>query len=72
MISTLVKRFRSILLLSLTVVLLASCTVYAQETKAISPKVVTIGVPIYPPLARAAHVEGIVHIKRSLRDVVNA
>jgi outer membrane biosynthesis protein TonB len=62
--NNLVISFASTALLSLAVVAsLASFSSGAQESKAVSLKVATIGVPIYPPLARAAHVEGTVHIK---------
>jgi hypothetical protein len=34
-----------------------------QEAKGIAPQVLSIGVPYYPAVARAAHVEGVVHIE---------
>jgi hypothetical protein len=55
---------RSIVFLSLIIVAsLVPFTTSAQESKVAVPKVETVGVPFYPPLARAAHVEGIVHVK---------
>lgn len=55
---------RSIMFLPLAIVAsLAPFTVSSQESKVALPKVATLGVPFYPPLARAAHVEGIVHVR---------
>jgi hypothetical protein len=64
MTTNLVKQFGTILLLWLAAITsLPSFLVKAQESKVAPPKVTTIDVPVYPPLARAAHVEGIVRIK---------
>jgi hypothetical protein len=35
----------------------------AQESKVALPRVAGAAVPLYPPLARAAHVQGVVHVK---------
>ena len=38
-------------------------TVVAQQPKAVLPMVAGGAVPLYPPLARAAKVQGVVHLK---------
>jgi hypothetical protein len=38
-------------------------TAVAQESKVALPKVSSAAVPLYPPLARAANVQGVVHVK---------
>lgn len=48
---------------TLLTVLISATTLAGQEPKAALPRVVAIEVPFYPPLARVAHVEGVVHIK---------
>ena len=48
----------------LSVVLAAFlATAAAQEPKAVLPMVAGGAVPLYPPLARAAKVQGVVHLK---------
>jgi TonB-like protein len=52
----------------LTVVVASSAWLFGakgQEARQALPTVITIAVPIYPAVARAAHVEGVVHLKIS-------
>lgn len=42
-----------------------ACGATAQEPKAALPMVSGAAVPLYPPLARAANVQGVVHVKVS-------
>ena len=50
-------------LLLLTISVLVLSTAIAQQPKASMPMVAGAAVPLYPPLARAAHVQGVVHVK---------
>ena len=46
------------------VLILAACsTLVAQESKVALPRVAGAAVPLYPPLARAANVQGVIHVK---------
>jgi hypothetical protein len=50
---------------ALLVALIATAysTVVAQESKVALPRVAGAAVPLYPPLARAANVQGVIHVK---------
>ncbi len=49
--------------LVLALISMAYSTAVAQESKVALPRVAGAAVPLYPPLARAAHVQGVVHVK---------
>ncbi|HXN51631.1 MAG TPA: hypothetical protein VN943_06815 [Candidatus Acidoferrum sp.] len=57
------SRFLRTAPLVLALVSMAYPTAVAQESKVALPRVAGAAVPLYPPLARAAHVQGIVHVK---------
>jgi hypothetical protein len=46
-----------------TVLLLASWAIVAQQAHVALPMVASAQVPLYPPTARVANVEGVVHLK---------
>ena len=45
------------------VVVIWALAAMAQESKVALPMVAGASVPLYPPLARVAHVQGVVHVK---------
>jgi hypothetical protein len=57
------NRFLQTVPLVLTLVSMAYPTAVAQESNVGLPRVAGAAVPLYPPLARAAHIQGIVHVK---------
>ncbi len=54
------KNFRR---LAFMVAVLWACAAMAQDSKVALPMVAGAAVPLYPPLARAANVQGVVHVK---------
>jgi hypothetical protein len=56
---------RNLLHAVLTVVFISTAVsrVVGQETKIALPRVAGASVPLYPPLARAANVQGVIHVK---------
>jgi len=57
------SRFSRPALLMLALISMAYSTAVAQESKVALPRVASAAVPLYPPLARAAQVQGVVHVK---------
>ena|ERR1700730_7332918 len=49
--------------LLVALVSVACSTIVAQESKVALPRVAGAAVPLYPPLARAANVQGVIHVK---------
>jgi hypothetical protein len=58
-----IKQSGNVLRILGLIVLLVPYAGKAQDAKLALPRVTSMGVPVYPPLGRAAHVAGIVHIK---------
>jgi hypothetical protein len=54
---------KKIVWLPLMVALVLACTSRAQHSEVALPTVAAAAVPLYPPLARAANVQGVVHLK---------
>jgi len=54
---------KKIVWLPLMVALVLACTSRAQHSEVALPMVAAAAVPLYPPLARAANVQGVVHLK---------
>lgn len=53
------------LLVAAMLISVAISTVLAQETKSTLPRVASAAIPFYPPVARAANVQGIIHVRVS-------
>ena len=49
--------------LAFTVAVLSAGAAMAQDSKVALPMIAGASVPLYPPLARAANVQGVVHVK---------